>query len=183
MMVKSVENSDFFIRKDHSVFNDALSIVPPSWDTLLKSLDASMADDNKLTVFKQRFGFISWYTKDIPETGPILNMITEQNPGGKEYSAHLYMSISVHSEVYGRHRDTADVWYWQCQGITRWKVWDTEEKYYILRPGNWIFVPQGMDHDARPLTPRAGISFAVEHVALPNLQTDSIFRVQYKGIV
>jgi hypothetical protein len=175
-----VENFEFFKHPGDHLYVKQLNFTPPSWDTLLKSLDAAMSDDTRLVRFKDRFGFISWNTSDIPETRPILTSIEQQNPGAVSYSAHLYLSMSVHSEVYGRHNDNADVWYWQCQGITRWKVWENDQEYYyILKPGDWIFVPQHIDHDAKPLTPRAGISFAAEHLPLPPLVSDSIFNIRY----
>lgn len=71
--------------------------------------------------------------------------------------AHLYFNISTKAETFGKHKDTIDVYYWQCQGVTEWTV---EDKTVILNPGDLIYVPSGMYHSVLPLSPRLGISMS-----------------------
>ena len=69
-------------------------------------------------------------------------------------TAHLYFNISTKAETFGKHKDTMDVYYWQCQGVTHWIV---EDKNVILNPGDLIYIPTGMYHSVTPLSPRLGI--------------------------
>jgi ribosomal protein L16 Arg81 hydroxylase len=70
-------------------------------------------------------------------------------------TAHLYMNVSQHGGSFGRHVDDVDVYFWQCQGSSKWVMDDCE---FILTPGDMIYVPKGIYHNVIPLTPRAGIS-------------------------
>jgi ribosomal protein L16 Arg81 hydroxylase len=70
-------------------------------------------------------------------------------------TAHLYFNISLNGGSYGNHRDYADVYFWQCQGKTKWLFNNSE---YVLEPGDMIYVKKGVYHHVIPLTPRAGIS-------------------------
>lgn len=71
--------------------------------------------------------------------------------------AHLYMNISLLGDTYGKHSDDRDVWYWQCQGQTRWSV---DENEYVLDPGDLIYIEQGTPHEVVPLSVRLGISMS-----------------------
>ena len=73
-------------------------------------------------------------------------------------TAHLYFNVSLHGGSYGRHNDEVDVYFWQCQGSTKWVMDDCE---YVLEPGDMIYIPRGIYHNVIPLTPRAGISMGV----------------------
>jgi|TARA_B110000858_G_C17713013_1_gene431553 mannose-6-phosphate isomerase-like protein (cupin superfamily) len=72
-------------------------------------------------------------------------------------TAHLYFNISTKAETFGKHKDIMDVYYWQCQGVTKWIV---EDKEVILNSGDLIYVPSGMYHSVSPLSPRLGISMS-----------------------
>ena len=72
-------------------------------------------------------------------------------------TAHLYFNVTTKAETFGRHKDTMDVYYWQCQGVTQWIV---EDKNVILNPGDLIYIPSGMYHSVTPLSPRLGISMS-----------------------
>ena len=74
-------------------------------------------------------------------------------------TAHLYFNVTTKAETFGRHKDTMDVYYWQCQGVTQWIV---EDKNVILNPGDLIYIPSGMYHSVTPLSPRLGISMSNE---------------------
>jgi ribosomal protein L16 Arg81 hydroxylase len=70
-------------------------------------------------------------------------------------TAHLYFNVSLNGGSFGRHNDDVNVYFWQCQGSTKWVMDDCE---YVLEPGDMIYVPKYVYHDVIPLTPRAGIS-------------------------
>lgn len=74
--------------------------------------------------------------------------------------AHLYFNIITSANTFGKHNDTMDVWFWQCQGVTKWVIKDKEE--VILNSGDLIYVPAGIDHEVVPLSPRVGISMSRE---------------------
>jgi mannose-6-phosphate isomerase-like protein (cupin superfamily) len=71
--------------------------------------------------------------------------------------AHIYVSTAKGNHGFGKHNDTEDVYFWQCQGSTKW-ITDLGE--YTLEPGDVIYVPAGVNHEVISLTPRAGISMS-----------------------
>ena len=74
--------------------------------------------------------------------------------------AHLYFNITTKAKTFGKHKDTMDVYFWQCQGVTKWIIEDKEE--VILNPGDLIFIPKGVYHTVIPLSPRLGVSMSNE---------------------
>tara|TARA_B100002019_G_C21207882_1_gene567719 strand:+ start:40 stop:471 length:432 start_codon:yes stop_codon:yes gene_type:complete len=73
--------------------------------------------------------------------------------------AHLYFNITTIAKTFGNHKDTMNVWFWQCQGATKWII-DNDE--YILNPGDLIYVPKETYHNVIPLSPRLGVSMSYE---------------------
>ena len=73
--------------------------------------------------------------------------------------AHLYFNITTKAETFGEHQDTMDVFFWQCQGVTKWTV---EKDEVILNPGDLIYIPKGVRHNVTPLSPRLGVSMSNE---------------------
>ena len=73
--------------------------------------------------------------------------------------AHLYCNLTTEAPTFGEHVDQVDVYFWQCQGSTKWII---NEKIFILDPGDLLFVPKGMKHDVIPLCPRIGISMSYD---------------------
>ena len=73
--------------------------------------------------------------------------------------AHLYFNISTKAETFGKHKDTMNVYFWQCQGVSKWIV---ENDEVILNPGDLIYIPKGVYHNVIPLTPRLGVSMSNE---------------------
>jgi quercetin dioxygenase-like cupin family protein len=74
--------------------------------------------------------------------------------------AHLYFNIITQAKTFGKHKDEIDVWFWQCQGVTKWIIEDKEE--FILNTGDLIYIPTGFKHEVVPLSPRLGISMSKE---------------------
>ena len=98
----------------------------------------------------------------IKQKDYIENLIITHNPDRPLTKTQLYLSMSSKSQGFGKHNDTTDVWFWQFIGQTTWTVYDTEEVIYTLSPGDMIYVPKGMYHDVKPLSPRAGLSFGIK---------------------
>ena len=74
--------------------------------------------------------------------------------------AHLYFNITTKAETFGKHKDVMDVYFWQCQGATKWIIEDKDK--VILNPGDLIFIPKGVHHNVIPLSPRLGVSMSNE---------------------
>ena len=72
--------------------------------------------------------------------------------------AHLYMNMVVDTGTFGNHKDEMNVWYWQCEGRTKWIIDEKDE--CLLEPGDLIFIEAGTYHNIIPLTPRFGISMS-----------------------
>ena len=73
--------------------------------------------------------------------------------------AHLYCNLTTKAPTFGEHADSMDVYFWQCQGSTKWIV---NEKIIILNSGDLLFVPKGVKHNVIPLCPRVGISMSYD---------------------
>jgi mannose-6-phosphate isomerase-like protein (cupin superfamily) len=121
-----------------------------TWNELLFNFNQSV--QNNEFIKQGNYGFyVSHSANKITNLKPILNHLNCNE-------AHLYISLSTKSESFGKHRDDNDVYFWQCQGITKWVI--ENEKEYILEPGDLIFVPKNIYHTVISLTPRAGISMS-----------------------
>ncbi len=158
------EYSDIFkIKENHFVVRNFL-FPTPNWETIIKNIDNNISKNLHVRPF-ENFGLVTHETEDIEESKKIRELIKENNP---EYfvSGHLYVSLSKFSKSFGKHNDTAYVWFWQCIGSTQWKVYETGNLIlkYTLNPGDLIYIPKEMYHDVTPLSPRAGISFGIEKI-------------------
>ena len=124
-----------------------------SWTEILENFNESI-HNQELIKFKD-FGFYVSHRADrIKKLKPILKDLKCDN-------AHLYFSVISKAKTFGAHKDGEDVYFWQCQGKTKWVI---KKKEYILKPGDLIFVPKGTIHNVTSLTPRAGISMDREPI-------------------
>lgn len=124
----------------------------PSWEEILDNFNESVI--KKEDIRGNDFGFfVSHDAHRIPLVKKVLNSLDLNE-------AHLYMNIAVLGGSFGKHKDEVDVYYWQVQGKTVWDVEGLGEN--ILEPGDLIFIPRGVFHHVKPLTPRAGISMSRE---------------------
>lgn len=71
--------------------------------------------------------------------------------------AHIYVSTAKGNHGFGKHSDTEDVYFWQCQGSTKWI---TDHGEHILEPGDMIYIQASVNHEVISLTPRAGLSMS-----------------------
>ena len=85
-----------------------------------------------------------------------LKTLKNRNDINYTVEGHMYMGLTAMSESFGPHSDNCEVIFWQCIGQTQWTV---NNKVYILSPGDCIYVPLGVEHDVKSLSPRMGISF------------------------
>lgn len=122
------------------------------WEECLLNFNDSVLKKEEIKI--KPFGFyVSHSAHKIERLKPILDDL-------KLSIAHLYINISAQTENFGPHRDPDDVYFWQCQGITRWTIENSET--YMLEPGDLIIVPKYVLHNVQALTPRIGISMSVK---------------------
>lgn len=138
-----------------------------TWDEVIFNFNKNVVENTDYKIMNN-FGFVTHQTrhnKKVCAVGEELQRLFPTN----NISAHLYASFLEVSHTFGRHNDYQHVFFWQCIGITKWTVWDDKEYTYYLLPGELLYIPAGMDHDTKPVTPRAGISFGIELDNPPNL--------------
>tara|TARA_B110000305_G_C19244443_1_gene541588 strand:- start:393 stop:887 length:495 start_codon:yes stop_codon:yes gene_type:complete len=85
-----------------------------------------------------------------------INVLEERANVDRIVEGHMYIGLTQFGGNLGPHSDDCEVLFWQCIGQTQWSVNDS---IYVLNPGDCIYVPQGMQHDVKSLSPRMGISF------------------------
>jgi quercetin dioxygenase-like cupin family protein len=69
------------------------------------------------------------------------------------------ISFTTMEPTVGRHEDSYEVFYLQCEGAVDWHVQvGMEEQVFRLENGDIIFVPANTTHEVKSITPRAGIS-------------------------
>ena len=132
-----------------------------TWDEVIFNFNKNVTEDRDYKIMNN-FGFVTHNTRHNRKVRAVGEEIQKLFPTNN-ISAHLYTSFLEVSETFGRHNDYQHVFFWQCIGITRWSVWENDKEHiYRLMPGEMLYVPVGMDHDTKPVTPRAGISFGIE---------------------
>jgi mannose-6-phosphate isomerase-like protein (cupin superfamily) len=148
-----------------------VKIPTPSWDQILLEFDREYqihlkTDYKDIFKVQDKFGFVLHRFEQIPVVGEFLKQISRTHNVRRHpqnFTALAYISLSAESATYGRHHDVMDVWCWQMTGHTLWKVEGRKRNFEkVLEPGELIYVPRGMWHDTKPMTPRAGLSFGCE---------------------
>ena len=134
----------------------------PTWADVIENLNTSIKNKWMVT-YLQHYGFVTHNAEIIPYVDELLKYISTLDSNVPS-SAHCYFSLTDLSHTFGRHNDSSDVFFWQFIGQTEWTV---ESKngtvIHILEPNDLLFVPRGMWHNTKPLTPRAGISFGLDY--------------------
>lgn len=151
---------DFFEISRHHKFYEKSDYSLPTWDSIINNVDVNIRKNLPVKIMNN-FGIVTHDTLDIVEIHPILKIL-QKKYSNLTTSAHAYISFSSKSSTFGKHKDDTDVWVWGCIGITKWTVFDDEIHKYYLHPGDIIYVPRGMYHDTKPITPRVSISFGVD---------------------
>lgn len=134
-----------------------------TWDCVLTCLNENVKYNRPLKV-SQRFGIV---IHDTTMNSAICDLIKEIGflDSDLKSSAHLYVSLTDTAETFGWHKDTSDVIFWQAIGKTLFSV---RQGYriidHILEPNDLLYIPRGIMHNTRPLTPRAGVSFGLDYL-------------------
>lgn len=147
----------------------------PAWDNFFNHIsDGIEAKEysggnmgSKEVVGKVNFWSRLTMTLDQPEEKyyPYLNSYIDNLRQFQDYvftGSFCAVSITNKEPTTGKHNDPVDVFYLQCIGSVVWKIFSDSECEYVLNPGDVIYVPSGVDHEVRSLTPRASISFMFE---------------------
>lgn len=137
-------------------------IVCPEWPAILENLSRSWGITGALKEMKG-MGYVDYMGHRIAGIEDMRKEIQELNPE-LECTAHNYISFSPFSEHYPRHRDDSEIWIWQLQGSSRWRVEceDGTVFEHQMEPGHWLYVPSMLWHLVKPLGARSAISFALE---------------------
>jgi mannose-6-phosphate isomerase class I len=78
-------------------------------------------------------------------------------------AAAAAVSLTNCEKTTRKHADPVNVLHIQCIGQTTWEVWPNEiYQSYSLNPGDAIFVPSKTYHEVTSLTPRTGLTFAID---------------------
>lgn len=136
---------NFYIKQNYNI--DVLG-----WTEAFLNYDMSVHNNERIKFNAPGF-FVSHSGHKIEK---VQNVLKDLNLN----YAHLYFNITTKAETFGEHIDNMNVWFWQCQGVTKWVVDETNE--FILNPSDLIFVPAGMKHKVIPMSPRLGVSMSKE---------------------
>ena len=161
-MYEFLQSKDFLesrANNRHYFFKD-LGLELPTWDDILHVLNRSAKQNPKFKINKNLV-FPIMIGNQLKQVGEFQREYAKLDLY-KQSSAHLYISL-LDIGTYGRHNDKADVMFWQLKGSTHWLVEDTEDVEYVLTPGDAIYIPVGMYHTVSSLSPRAGVSFGLDH--------------------
>lgn len=131
-----------------------------TWDDVIYNFNKTIVEGLTYRTTNS-FGFVTHHNNHNKKVLAVAEEIQKLFPTN-EISAHLYVSLTELSDTFGRHNDPERLFIWQSIGITRWYVWDDKEYTYDLIPGDLLYIPAGMDHNTKPITPRAAISFGIE---------------------
>jgi ribosomal protein L16 Arg81 hydroxylase len=161
-MYEFLQSSDFLTCRQHQQhyrFLD-LPLDNPSWEDILFHFNRNIVAKAKVQTMLN-LGFVYFDAEKMP---PVMALVKEiQKMTTNKVTAHCYLSFLEISKTFGRHNDHSEVFFWQVQGKTRWVVEDHDRIFeYELKPNDLIYIPKFMNHDVRPLTPRAGISIGID---------------------
>ena len=131
-------------------YSDKL-LIPFEWADVIEEINYRVVNGGEIKILKN-FGIVMFDCDRIRNVKETMNKFSA-------FSADCYVSFSEHSYAYGAHTDDCDVLFWQVIGKTRWNVL---ENTYILDKNDLIYVPNGIEHQVIPLSPRVGISFGVK---------------------
>lgn len=138
-----------------------------TWDQCVHNINRNFVDD----LYIRLLGDFSIVTHDVSEFDQvkiISDQIKKSNPNCSQ-NAHMYCNISITGKTFGMHVDTQDTWIWQCAGVTKWALHYHIDAYHSyngvvvheLNPGDMLYIPKGVYHTTKPLTPRFSISFSI----------------------
>lgn len=159
---------DFFYREDflnafhqgrHFYFKH-LHLPLLKWEDIIQAFNDNFKNNGIIKNLKN-YGLVFHDCSTIPITLELLKAFSSLDSGSTG-SAHAYVSLTEQSSSFDRHCDSANVFYWQVIGSSKWIVEDKITVEYNLSPNSAIYIPKAMFHEVIPLEPRVGISFGLE---------------------
>lgn len=154
-----------------NVFSRLFSKLP-TWDDFLSHINESVREVEYTggnMGAKERVGKVNFWSRlTMTVDSPELRFYSGLDEYIKTLSdMHYYSFAGCFSAISftnvepstGRHNDPVDVFYLQCIGKVTWVVGENDPKEYVLGPGDVIYVPSGVMHEVKSLTPRAALSF------------------------
>ena len=164
-MYKSLEDENFLEARKNKQYYFFGRVLPntPSWDDVLMNLEKSIEEKSQIKIGPY-FSLVTHNGhKHIKLAAEFLDEIKKFDVS-LIGSAHVYIGLTKFSESFGKHKDNADVFFWQIIGSTSWKVFtQTGIKEHTLNVGDVIYVPRYMEHEVTSLCPRVGISFGLDY--------------------
>ena len=131
------------------------------WSTIIDIFNYCAV--NNLPVKKlPNTGFVFEHHNNVKEIVELQELYSKLEPN-LPCTVHIYVSFLEISATFGRHKDTSDVLFWQAIGATQWEIEDNGIHSYILKQNDMIYIPRGMYHNVKPLTPRVGISLGIDY--------------------
>jgi ribosomal protein L16 Arg81 hydroxylase len=102
---------------------------------------------------------------DFKELRPISEWVMSVYGPEVFTNTFAFMSFIKNRGAVGlKHTDTIDQFQWQCYGETIWRTGEDLENEYIIRPGDFLFIPKGIIHEIETsVAPRAAINFAIRN--------------------
>lgn len=157
-------------RDNNDYFHFGTVDVPiPSWADIIQEFNREYLiqlhnSEANLVKSYPDLGFVIHQCDSIPIVREFLHHLSSNHDKLNQiYTALAFISFTSAASTYGRHHDTMDVWYWQMTGFTLWQVEGRRKNFEkVLQPGELIYIPRGMWHNTKPITPRAGLSFGSE---------------------
>tara|TARA_R110000803_G_scaffold192786_1_gene255673 strand:- start:224 stop:640 length:417 start_codon:yes stop_codon:yes gene_type:complete len=122
----------------------------PTWEEAIANVNLSIQNKEEIKIKNPGF-YVVHGAQRIPSVQKVLDDL-------KLTFAHLYMNVITSTGTFGNHKDTMNVWYWQCRGTTKWIINEKDE--YIMEAGDLLHIPKGNYHNIIPLTPRVGVSMS-----------------------
>lgn len=101
---------------------------------------------------------------DIAQLVPILQWAKKHYPDRLGNTFALISLMSNRGHVGLKHSDEVDQFQWQCQGTAIWRTGDNLENEDIIEPGDFIFIPKGIQHEIETVyAPRAVINLVINN--------------------
>ena len=156
---------DAFARKRHVLVRGAFTVAElPSWQDVLDDLSLNFTENSPSSPInvQEDLGFVTYRGNRLPKVERIRQEAARFD-SRLPCTAHLYISLMSFSKTFGRHKDSADVFYIQALGKTHWAIDDDGNHEYDLVEGDMLFIPAGMYHASTPITPRVGLSIGLDY--------------------
>lgn len=137
---------------------NAVPTLNYKWDDVIELINM----DKQLTRHMKGGGFLIHFLNDkfqsIVDLGQAIQNTFPSRTG--DTTIHLYGSLSAESGTFGRHKDTANVFFIQGSGRTKFAFDDGSS--YNLYNGDLLYIPCGVYHTPEPQGARFGFSIGLE---------------------